>query len=542
VQIFVSRFDAFLGTELFAADVPIIVGRHRDAHLRLKDERVSRRHLQIKIANGALLVEDLGSGNGTLVNRRRIAGSVKVHPSDAIQIGPYTIRLRPLMPRTDRGDAASGVSDEPTKIEAVLSADGSNGTEDSAVPIPESIDWRIYEDAIRRATGGEPARNVIHLRVVAEEDTSQDEDSGLRWRTRDEAQIPRAETREPSTARDLPKAPQPKQAPEPKQAPVIFSEDTNDPVWAATPSPDPANIGESHRFQIVPSQHMLTPERDALEETKTTDEADFLGKAGLSKKDVKPVVRIETKVTPKIPSEAVRPSFDRARSSAVASDRPRIPARLVTPATEEKAKREPPKRKTPPPPPPVSHARVPVVTHAPPPPPTKPSKPPQQREPKSALITEPATKAEEAKALEFDAIEISARSGDRLLDVARLRRPNEQYVLGHRTPQGAIVPHSAHAGLRLLRLTPDRKVDLVFPVDVAGHLVRDRETVMLRELTEGRKYSCLRLKTGDVATVIVGSGSSAISYHIRFIRVPQAISTASQKLAGLDRSRSGRSS
>ena len=59
--------------------------------------------------------------------------------------------------------------------------------------------------------------------------------------------------------------------------------------------------------------------------------------------------------------------------------------------------------------------------------------------------------------------------------------------------------------------------------DVAGHLVRDGETVMLRELTEGRKYSCLRLKARDVATVILGENKSAISYHVRFLRAPRAL-------------------
>jgi hypothetical protein len=49
---------------------------------------------------------------------------------------------------------------------------------------------------------------------------------------------------------------------------------------------------------------------------------------------------------------------------------------------------------------------------------------------------------------------------------------------------------------------------------------------MLRELTEGRKYSCLRLKARDVVTVMLGEGSSAVSYHIRFLRTPRSISRA----------------
>ena len=66
----------------------------------------------------------------------------------------------------------------------------------------------------------------------------------------------------------------------------------------------------------------------------------------------------------------------------------------------------------------------------------------------------------------------------------------------------------------------------VFPRDVAGHLVRDGETVMLRELTEGRKYSCLRLRPRDVITVILGEGAERVSYHVRFLRAPRQISMA----------------
>jgi hypothetical protein len=127
----------------------------------------------------------------------------------------------------------------------------------------------------------------------------------------------------------------------------------------------------------------------------------------------------------------------------------------------------------------------------------------------------------------FDAVEIVAREAGRLLDIATLRRESEQYVLGHKTPQGKVAPHKLHTGLRLLRISDDREVDLVFPRDVAGHLVRGAETVALRELTLGRKYSCLRLKPQDVVTVILGEGAEAVSYHIRFIRAPRFARAAS---------------
>lgn len=91
IQVFISRLDNFVGTELFSVEQPVTVGRHRSAQLRLIAESISREHVLISLDNGALVIEDLGSANGTLVNRRRIAGRVEVRPSDAIQIGPYTL-------------------------------------------------------------------------------------------------------------------------------------------------------------------------------------------------------------------------------------------------------------------------------------------------------------------------------------------------------------------------------------------------------------------------------------------------------------------
>jgi hypothetical protein len=120
----------------------------------------------------------------------------------------------------------------------------------------------------------------------------------------------------------------------------------------------------------------------------------------------------------------------------------------------------------------------------------------------------------------FQSVEVAARAQGKLAGIAHLSKLGDQYVLGHRTPDGILAPASAHPGLRLLRINPDRTVDLVFPREVAGHLVRGKDTVMFSELAEGRKYSCLRLESHDVATLILGEGQHAISYHIRFIRTP----------------------
>jgi len=125
--------------------------------------------------------------------------------------------------------------------------------------------------------------------------------------------------------------------------------------------------------------------------------------------------------------------------------------------------------------------------------------------------------------MHWDGIEVSARVQGKLVDISVLRSSKEEYILGHRTPQGAIAPASAHIGLRLVRINDDNTVDLVFPKDVGGHLVRGDSTVTFSQLAEGRKYSCLRLEARDVATVALGTGQEAITYHVRFLHRPMSL-------------------
>lgn len=117
----------------------------------------------------------------------------------------------------------------------------------------------------------------------------------------------------------------------------------------------------------------------------------------------------------------------------------------------------------------------------------------------------------------FEGIEVTARLGQRVMDVAILRRPGEEYVLGHRTPQGATAPAYVYQGLRLLRLGEDLEVELIFPEDVGGDFRRGDETVELQTLTEGRRFSRLGLVFGDEATVRLGRGHRRLAYDVRFV-------------------------
>jgi hypothetical protein len=66
------------------------IGRSPDAAVFLDDVTVSRNHALIVRREDGLYIDDLGSLNGTYVNRRRIE-SHKLADADEIQIGKYKL-------------------------------------------------------------------------------------------------------------------------------------------------------------------------------------------------------------------------------------------------------------------------------------------------------------------------------------------------------------------------------------------------------------------------------------------------------------------
>ena len=80
-------------TALKLGDGVTTAGRHDDCQLRIKSSEVSRRHCQFFEKNGMLLVKDLGSSNGTLLNGKKIEGQRVLEPGDELVIGPVKLRV-----------------------------------------------------------------------------------------------------------------------------------------------------------------------------------------------------------------------------------------------------------------------------------------------------------------------------------------------------------------------------------------------------------------------------------------------------------------
>nr|WP_052022480.1 FHA domain-containing protein [Actinotalea ferrariae] len=83
-----------------------VAGRSPDADIFLDDVTVSRKHVEFVREGGGVLVRDVGSLNGTYVNRTRIEQAV-LRAGDEVQIGKFRMTFHPS-PARHAGQAGTG--------------------------------------------------------------------------------------------------------------------------------------------------------------------------------------------------------------------------------------------------------------------------------------------------------------------------------------------------------------------------------------------------------------------------------------------------
>jgi EAL domain-containing protein (putative c-di-GMP-specific phosphodiesterase class I) len=69
--------------------VPFIIGREEDCSLKLIDKWISRHHSEIRKSGDHIWIRDLGSTNGTFVNRKKVKRAELLDAGDIISIGKF---------------------------------------------------------------------------------------------------------------------------------------------------------------------------------------------------------------------------------------------------------------------------------------------------------------------------------------------------------------------------------------------------------------------------------------------------------------------
>jgi pSer/pThr/pTyr-binding forkhead associated (FHA) protein len=85
---------ALAGTRVTLDARPILIGRADDSTLVLDDDYASTRHARISMQGDEWYVEDLGSTNGTYLDRAKVTGPTRVPLGVPVRIGKTVIELR----------------------------------------------------------------------------------------------------------------------------------------------------------------------------------------------------------------------------------------------------------------------------------------------------------------------------------------------------------------------------------------------------------------------------------------------------------------
>ncbi|KRC82938.1 secretion protein [Achromobacter sp. Root83] len=131
------------GTRSMDVPAPVLIGRGAHCGLRIVTWRVGRQHARLSCEEAAIVLEDLGTLAGTMVNGLRVVRHAPVLPDDEILIGPCRLRVSwAQQEAASKEDAsvespsAARVADRPDEAAAALPP---------PVPQPAASQHRLHD-------------------------------------------------------------------------------------------------------------------------------------------------------------------------------------------------------------------------------------------------------------------------------------------------------------------------------------------------------------------------------------------------------------
>lgn len=156
------------GKKITLPDKEVVIGRDETCFIRMASVEVSRLHCALIPTEKGLLLRDLGSQNGTIVNNVRIEKETLLQPGDILQLGPIQFELegaRPAKPKEGLEDDIFGwLSESDTATEIPNTSDTTIVKATQVQPLP-----RVEPKPTFRSVA-EEARDIIrrHLESLGE--------------------------------------------------------------------------------------------------------------------------------------------------------------------------------------------------------------------------------------------------------------------------------------------------------------------------------------------------------------------------------------
>ena len=124
------------------AEAEMVIGRLPECEIQLPSNMVSRKHAILKRKGEDVFIEDLGSGNGTFLNGKRIEQSTMLRGNDRLKFGPILMRFE--SDRFDDSDASSIIK-PPSAVENVEIHDEVEGSSTIVNTLETGLAAQLFE-------------------------------------------------------------------------------------------------------------------------------------------------------------------------------------------------------------------------------------------------------------------------------------------------------------------------------------------------------------------------------------------------------------
>ena len=128
-----------------------VFGRQTDCHIRIPANDVSRNHCEVVVEDGEISIADMGSRNGTFVNKEKVSKR-DLEPGDIITIGPgvFVVQVDGMPSDIDAAAAFKQGAMTPGEPGSVARADdtrttGGGGLLDEVAPSFDPDDSSVVE-------------------------------------------------------------------------------------------------------------------------------------------------------------------------------------------------------------------------------------------------------------------------------------------------------------------------------------------------------------------------------------------------------------